>query len=70
VVSPESKSKSGPDDEDFRWRQEEIENPFLDVELGLVGDLVYFLLASHLNRDFREIADHALDVAADVALLQ
>src|SRR4030095_14185306 len=48
-----------------RW-QEQIENTFLDVELGLVGDLVYFLLASHLNCDFREIADHAFDVAAHV----
>ncbi len=52
---------------EVRWREEEVEDAFFGVELGLFGDLVDLLLAHHVDGDLGQVADHALHVAADVA---
>src|SRR5690606_15117390 len=48
-------------------REEEVEEAFLDALLGDLLDLGLPLLADHVDRDVHEVADHGLDVAADVA---
>ncbi len=48
-------------------REQEVEDALFGVQLGLVGDLVDLLGAHHVHGDLREVADHALHVAADVA---
>ncbi len=44
-----------------------IEQPLFGVQFGLVGDILQLLLAHHVDGDFDQVADHRLDVAADVA---
>ena len=48
-------------------REEQVEEALLDALLGDLFDLGLALLADHVDRDVHEVADHGLDVAADVA---
>ena len=50
-----------------RRRQQQIEQPLLGGRARLVLDLVALLRADHVHGELDEIADHRLDVAADVA---
>ena len=52
-----------------RPRQEQVEQTLLRVLLRLRADVSGVLLADHADRDLDEIANHRLDVAADVAHL-
>src|SRR5690606_9271472 len=48
-------------------REEQVEEALLDALLGDLFDLGLALFADHVDRDVHEVADHGLDVAADVA---
>ena len=48
-------------------RQQQVEQALLRVQLGLVGDIFQLLLAHHVDGDFDQVANHGLDVAADIA---
>ena len=48
-------------------RQQQIEQPLLGVELRLGAHFLDALVAHHVDRELDQIADHRLDVAADVA---
>ena len=50
----------------FWRRQQNIQNPFFDVEFGLVRDLFNLFLSHHVNGNLGEVANHALHIAADV----
>ena len=47
--------------------QQQVEQPIVDALLGLGLDSGALLLANHADGDFGQVADHALDIAADVA---
>ena len=48
-------------------RQEEVEQPVLDLLLGLLDDLQALGVAHQDDRGFDQVADQALDVTADIA---
>ncbi len=48
-------------------RQQQVEQPFVDALLGLGLDELALLLLDQADADLRQVADHALDVAAVVA---
>jgi hypothetical protein len=50
-----------------RGRQEEIEHALFRGLFGTVSNFVEFFFANHVDGGLYEIADHGLDVAADVA---
>ena len=50
--------------------QQQIEQPFGDALLGLGLDELALLLADHADGDLGQIADHALDIAADGSRLR
>ncbi len=47
-------------------RHEQIEQPFLGVALGAFGDFIEALFANHVDGNIDQVANHGLDVAADV----
>ena len=50
-----------------RGADQRVEHALLGVELGLGRDLLAQALAGELERDLDQVADDALDVAADIA---
>ena len=48
-------------------RQQQVEQPLLGVQLGLVGDVLQLFFAHHVDGDLDQVADHRLDIAAHVA---
>ena len=50
----------------WRWQQD-IENLFFDIELCFFRYLVDLFLTRHVYRNFSEVANHALDIAPDIA---
>ena len=48
-------------------RHQQVEQAVLGVRFGAVGHFVQALLAHHVDGDVHQVADHRLDVAADVA---
>ena len=48
-------------------RKEKVEDTLFDIQLCLVGNFVDFLLARHLDGNLGQVANHALNIAADVA---
>ena len=51
----------------MKRRQQQVEDPFLRRLRGLLPDFGAPLFANHLDAELDEIADHRLDVTADVA---
>ena len=48
-------------------RQQNIQQALFGVELGLVGDFFELFFAHHVDGDLHQVANHGLDIAADVA---